>query len=229
MYNFPYSELFIIRLGVFECKSDKCTHFNRSSFWYCRAENLKNFKLPYIRIILQSWMLVAKLTTQKLFQYVQSTLKLLGVHIDDQLTFSKHIGEVCKKASGQVGVLMPMSAKLQLCKSAILPHLSDYHTVWYFFQASDKRKLELTQERPLSAVFINRSDSYEQLIHRANLHTLNNRRLQDIAILMYKVKHNLAPKYIQDMFCCNFDMEKTSSIRNSDFRIPRLQDYSYVR
>ena len=135
-------------------------------------------------------MLVAKLTTQKLFQYVQSTLKLLGVHIDDQLTFSKHIGEVCKKASGQVGVLMPMSAKLQLCKSAILPQLSYYHTVWYFFQASDKLKLELTQERPLSAVFINRSDSYEQLIHRANLHTLNNRRLQDIAILMYKVKHN---------------------------------------
>ena len=31
------------------------------------------------------------------------TLKLLGVHIDDRLNFSKHVGEVCKKASGQVG------------------------------------------------------------------------------------------------------------------------------
>ena len=53
LHSFPCNKLFTIRLGIFECKSVKCTHFNRSSFlWNCRAENLKSFKLPYLRIIL---------------------------------------------------------------------------------------------------------------------------------------------------------------------------------
>ena len=79
----------------------------------------------------------------------------------------------------------------------------------------------------LRAVLINRSNSFEQLLNRANLHTLNNRRLQDIAILMYKVKHNLALMYIQDLFCCNSNMEKTHNLRNSDFRIPRFNTVTY--
>ena len=120
-----------------------------------------------------------------------------------------------------------MSAKLQLYKSAILPHLIYCHTVWHFCRASDKRKLERIQERALRAVFINKSDSCEQLLHRTKLHTLNNRRLQDIAILMYKVKHNLALMYIQDLFCCNSNMEKTHNLRNSDFRIPRFNTVTY--
>ena len=79
----------------------------------------------------------------------------------------------------------------------------------------------------LRAVLINRSNNYEQLLHRTNLHTLNDRRLQDIAILMYKVKHNLAPKYIQDQFYCKSNMEKTHSLRNSDFRIARFNTVTY--
>ena len=42
-HNFLCNKLFIIRLGIFECKFVKRTLFNRSSFlWNCRAENLKS-------------------------------------------------------------------------------------------------------------------------------------------------------------------------------------------
>ena len=33
LHNFPCNKLFIIKLGVFEYKSIKCTHFDRSSFY----------------------------------------------------------------------------------------------------------------------------------------------------------------------------------------------------
>ena len=55
-------------------------------------------------------------------------LKLLGVTLDDELSFSAHISDICKKASKKVGVLVrlrnmiPREAKLQLYKSAILPN-----------------------------------------------------------------------------------------------------------
>ena len=74
-------------------------------------------------------------------------LKILGVTIDSKLTFSEH-REICKETSCSVGVLLrlrniiPWSAKLQLYKSNILPHLTYCDVVWRFCKSSDKKKTE---------------------------------------------------------------------------------------
>lgn len=74
--------------------------------------------------------------------------------------------------------LIPTSAKLQLFKCAIIPHLTYCHLVWHFSRASDWRKLERLQERALRAVFNNTIDTYETLLQKAKLIILYNRRLQ---------------------------------------------------
>ena len=123
------------------------------------------------------------------------SLKILGVTIDNKLNFNEHINDVCNKASQRVAVIMrlrnliPTTAKLVLLKSAILPYLTYCHLVWHFCRASDTRRLERIQERGLRAVYKDTKSSYHQLLNRANLPTLLNRRLQDICVLMYKVKH----------------------------------------
>ena len=95
-------------------------------------------------------------------------LTVLGVIIDDKLTFSEHIKDISKRASQKVGVLLrlrnliPCSAKLQLYKSAILPHLTYCDIVWHFCKASDKRKLERFQVRALKEVFKSKTESYSQ-------------------------------------------------------------------
>ena len=161
------------------------------------------------------------------------SIKLLGVNIDSDLNFSNHIREVCIKSSQQIGVLtrlrnlIPTPAKLQLFKAAILPQLTYCSTVWHFCRASDRRKLERLQERALRTVFKSRSDSYENLLIQANLPTLYNRRLQDIAILMFKAKNNLLPKYLQDLFNLNGEREKRYNLRNSDFTLPRFNTIKY--
>ena len=77
----------------------------------------------------------------------QLELTIFGVTIDDKLTFSYHIKDINERASQRVGVLLrlrnliPCSAKLQLYKSAILPHLTYCDTIWHFCQSSDRRKL----------------------------------------------------------------------------------------
>ena len=50
--------------------------------------------------------------------------------------------------------------------------------------------------------------------------------MQDIAVLMFKVRNNLLPSYIQDWFSSN-DKTKTYNLRNSDFRIPRFNTVKY--
>ena len=41
---------------------------------------------------------------------------------------------------------------------------------------------------------------YEELLEKRRLSSLENRRLQDILILMYKVKNSLAPEHVCNMF-----------------------------
>ena len=56
------------------------------------------------------------------------------------------------------------------------------------------------QERSLLAVYWDNKYTYEELLQKANLLALYTQRLQDTATIMYKVKNNLAPPYIADLF-----------------------------
>ena len=128
-----------------------------------------------------------------------ANLRILGVNIDDQLRFTEHISDICKKPSRKIGVLarvrnlISCKTKLQLYLTAILPHLTYCQTVWHFCKQSERRKLERLQESALRAIYNCRTDTYEDLLRRANLPSLYNRRLQEIEILMYKVRNGLAP------------------------------------
>ena len=44
------------------------------------------------------------------------------------------------------------------------------------------------------------SDKFEELLRRADILSLYNKRLQDITALMYKVKHGLVPDCVSDIF-----------------------------
>ena len=164
---------------------------------------------------------------------VRSTecLKLLGVCIDNNLRFDEHVSSISKKSAKRVGVLMrlrnliPTQTKLQLYKAAVLPYLTYCHLIWHFCRASDSRRLERIQERALRAIYCDKHSSYGQLLSMARLSTLHNRRLQDIAILMYKVK-NMCPTYINTLF------EQPAikyKLRNHDFTIPRYMGPKVVK
>ena len=144
-------------------------------------------------------------------------LDLLGVSIDRNLHFDEHISKIYKKSSQRVGVLI-------LFKAAILPYFTYSHLVWHFCRASDSRKLERVQERALRAIYCDRSTSYNKLLSMANLCTLCNRRLQDMAVLMYKTKNNICPKYIADLF---YKIDTKYSLRNKEFTMPRFNTTTY--
>ena len=71
------------------------------------------------------------------------------------------------------------------------------------------------------AVFNCHSESYENLLVRAKLLSLLNRRLQDIAILL---KCGLAPSIVDELF----KHKSTShSLRNSDFELATFNTFNY--
>ena len=76
------------------------------------------------------------------------------------------------------------------------------------------------------AIYCDTRSSYDELLRKTNLTkkkeakltTLGCRRLQDIAIIMYKAKYNICPLYIKDIFKLD---NPCYGLRNSgDFFIP---------
>ena len=47
----------------------------------------------------------------------------------------------------------------------------------------------------ITVYYNDRNATYEELLEKGRLSSPENRRLQDILILMYKVKNSLAPKH----------------------------------
>ena len=135
----------------------------------------------------------------------------------------ERIGSVCKKASQQIGVLR------RLRMLAILPHLTYCSTIRHFCRASDKRKVKDYRRQPLGVVFNNESVFYIELLRLAELPSLVNRRLQEIAILMFKAKKNKLPSLIQELFTLKANSGKRYSLRNSDFNLPRFNTIKYER
>ena len=121
--------------------------------------------------------------------------------------------------------LVLCKAKLIIYKSSILPQLTYCHLVWHNCRSSGSRKIEQIQKRTLRAVFDSHSESYENLLVRAELPSLLNQRLQDIVILMYKVKYGLTPSIVDELFKQKYT--SSYSLRNSDFDIPTFNTINY--
>ena len=68
------------------------------------------------------------------------------------------------------------------------------------------------------------SVEYTNLLNRANLPSLQNRHLQDLATLMYKAKYGLVPSNVVDIFSIK---SSKYQVRNMDFHLPRFNSVHY--
>jgi hypothetical protein len=136
----------------------------------------------------------------------ENHVKLLGVLIDQKLNFNEHVASLCAKAGRQINVLcrfkrlLSTSTKLLLYKSFILCHFNYCPLVWHSCGLSNTKRLERLQYRALHFVFNDMSASYEALLDRANMPTLELSRIRMLATEVYKATNNLSPSFICDLF-----------------------------
>ncbi|RMX50657.1 hypothetical protein pdam_00017165 [Pocillopora damicornis] len=125
-------------------------------------------------------------------------IKLLGVVIDNLLSFNVHIKEVCRKVNTKVSILrrirkfIPSDVMIKLYKAFILPHFEYASPLFIGLSKGLSAKLESTNAFALRTLLnYSKSTAYEDLEHR---------RIEQALILVYKSIHNQTPNYIQEMF-----------------------------
>ena len=135
-----------------------------------------------------------------------NTVKLLGIKIDNKLNFNEHVSNICKKVSLKIHVLSRVSKymdsrKLKVIMKAFIESQFGYcPLVWMFHSRTLNKRINHLHERALRLVYKDTSSSYEDLLTLDNSFTIHHRNLQRLAIEMYKVKNNISPNFLKEIF-----------------------------
>ena len=122
----------------------------------------------------------------------ETSINLLGVNLDNKLTFSKHISNICARVHNQIQVIkrfrhiLSSSTKARLYKAFIMPHFQYCSTIWHFCGARNSEKLELLNKHALRIILSDNVSTYEVLLEKLDLVGLSKRRFLDMLILVHK-------------------------------------------
>ena len=159
---------------------------------------------------------------ENVFLENEETVKLLGIKIDQNLKFEEHINCLLKKGNQKLHALMRIKKfltedKLKLIIKTFIESQFNYcPLIWMCHSREINRKINKLHERALKVVYKHNDLTFKQLLEKDKSFTIHERNLQKLAVEMYKVKHNLCPKPIQDLF--------TPAIRgNHDWVLPKVR------
>ena len=138
---------------------------------------------------------------------LSNSLKILGVIIDDKLTFADHIQSVIKKVYAKIGALrrlkklMPVDVSLSLYKAYILPHLEYCSPLLLGINKTLSSKLESVNKYALKTLLnLGNSVDYNTILAKSNMTTLEHRRFYSSLVLLFKCMKWNGPEYIKNFF-----------------------------
>ena len=136
----------------------------------------------------------------------EDCVTLLGVILDKNLSFNEQISQLCRKAASQLAVLQRLSkhldykARMAIFRCFILSHFGYCNLVWHFCGVSNTAKLERLQYRALKFVHQDWNSSYEDLLERSQLPTLELARTRSILLEVYKAVKHISPSFMWNLF-----------------------------
>ena len=133
--------------------------------------------------------------------------KSLGLIIDDRLSWSNYIKELCRKISSAIGALrrirslVSQSTAVQIYNALIQPHFDYCAPVWDGLSSYLCEKLQKLQNRAARVILqANCEVNSSLLLETLKWDQLSLRRRKHKAIMMFKSLNGLAPVYLQDLF-----------------------------
>ena len=132
--------------------------------------------------------------------------KLLGLKIDDKLSFDTHIKGLCKKANNKLRALaratpyMPLKKKKLLMNSFFNAQFNYCPLIWMLHSRSNNNKIKHLHERCLRLIYNDKRSSYDELLINNGAVSIHHRNIQRLAAEMFKVKNKISPGIIGDIY-----------------------------
>ena len=144
-------------------------------------------------------------------------VKLLGITIDNELKFKKHVGDLCKKASYKLHALRRIRGYLTVQKARTLDNAfidSQFNyapLIWMFAGKTLINETCKIHHRTLRVVYNEYNKSYGELLQINNNVSIHQRHLQYLALEVFKSLMHLNPEFMWSYFNENpipYDLRK---------------------
>ena len=142
----------------------------------------------------------------------------LRLQIDKHLTWDSHVKSITKKVVSalvmlkRIKRLVPYKNLISVYKSTIEPYFDYCSTVWNSIGSELSSKLQRLQNRAARIITGARS---KEVLNGLGWQTLKQRRLEQTAIMMFKISNKMTPNYLQEMFQRDFGSQ-AYDLRSSD-------------
>ena len=156
----------------------------------------------------------------------QKEVTLVGVTVDNKLSFSPHISKISKTAASQLNSIkrlkrhFDIDTKKHLVKTYVLSQFNYCPLVWHFCGNGSIHKMEKIQERALRFVFNDYTSEYNHMLKINGESTLYLKRVRIMAQEVYKAIKNQSPKYMKELLTER--NSRYSSRRPLDLYVPRV-------
>jgi len=133
-------------------------------------------------------------------------VKLLGVNIDNKLSFNQHISQLSKKAGKQINAMSRLSNvlskenKMTVLKSFILSNFNYCPLVYHVSSKGSSLKMERLLERGIRLVLNDFSSNINSMMTKSNVSSLFCSRVRLLAVFVFKVINNMLPQIPTDLF-----------------------------
>lgn len=147
--------------------------------------------------------------------------KILGVYVDNNLTWSEHIKHLTKKITSSIWLLSKIKAflsqrhRVQFYKSYIQPHIDFCNIIWGGTSETNKLKIFKLQKRACRVILDYNVDDSHEAMASLKIQSLYDRLFLRKAKFMFKVYHDLTPRYISENFKLRNDFNTTVNLRSS--------------
>ena len=128
-----------------------------------------------------------------------SSEKFLGVTVDSNFTFAKHINELCKKGNQKLhsftrcAKCTSTEKRRTLFKAFVVSQLNYCPLVRMFHTKELNNRINSLHEKALRLTYQNRNSSFDELLKLDKSVSIHYRNLQYLLTEIYKVKMGLSP------------------------------------
>jgi len=133
------------------------------------------------------------------------SINILGIELDNKLSFNLHTDEICSQAGKQLNALkrirqnLDRQSKIIIYNSYVNSIFSYGAAVWRFTSNTHFEKLERTNKRALRFVTNEGHLSYEELCQKEGQLTIRKKCIKALAIIIYKIRKGTAPTFLHDL------------------------------
>ena len=131
-------------------------------------------------------------------------VKLLGVTIDRDLKFDKHVLKLCSKANQKLSALSRMANLLSfnkrrtLFKAFVESQFKYCPIVWMFHCQCTNNKINRLHERALRIVYDDDISTFDQLLAMGKSFYIHHQNIQRILIEIYKALHEISGNSLKE-------------------------------